>query len=79
MFVNDIDYLSLCQVTFSYSHAEDFSGVSIHWTGLLDWNNGLDHWTGIFLVFTHVVVDSYWQGNWKQWKWKQSKPNANEC
>ena len=22
-------------------------GVSIHWTGLLDWNTGLDYWTGI--------------------------------
>jgi len=32
------------------------SGVSIHWTGLLDWNTGLDYWTAIFLVFTHVVV-----------------------
>ena len=20
-------------------------GVSIHWTGLLDWNTGLDYWT----------------------------------
>ena len=28
-------------------------GVSIHWTGLLDWNTGLDYWTGIFLVFGH--------------------------
>ena len=31
-------------------------GVSIHWTGLLDWNTGLDYWTGIFLVFTHILV-----------------------
>ena len=22
-------------------------GVSIHWTGLLDWTTGLDYWTGI--------------------------------
>ena len=22
-------------------------GVSIHWTGLLDWNTGLDYWTDI--------------------------------
>ena len=21
--------------------------VTIHWTGLLDWNTGLDYWTGI--------------------------------
>ena len=25
-----------------------FPGVSIHWTGLLDWNTGLDYWTGKF-------------------------------
>jgi len=39
-------------------------GVSIHWTGILDW-------TDIFFVFTHVVVgliDSCWlkpSGNMK--------------
>ena len=22
-------------------------GVSIHWTGLLDWTTGLDYWTGL--------------------------------
>ena len=22
--------------------------VTIHWTGLLDWNTGLDYWTDIF-------------------------------
>ena len=22
-------------------------GVSIHWTGLLDWNTGLDYWTDL--------------------------------
>ena len=22
-------------------------GVSIHWTGLLDWTTGLEYWTGI--------------------------------
>ena len=25
-----------------------FRGVSIHWTGLLDWNTGLGYWTEIF-------------------------------
>ena len=25
-------------------------GVTIQWTGLLDWNTGLDYWTDIFLV-----------------------------
>ena len=34
-------------------------GVSIHWTGLLDWTTGLDYWTGIFLVFAHSVVKIY--------------------
>ena len=31
-------------------------GVTNHWTGLLDWNTGLDYWTDIFLVFTHPEV-----------------------
>ena len=30
-------------------------GVSIHWTGLLDWNTGLDYWTEFFL-FRQVCV-----------------------
>ena len=31
--------------------------VYIHWSGLLDWNSGLDYWTDIFLVFTCNTVD----------------------
>ena len=31
-------------------------GVTNHWTGLLDWNTGLDYWTHTFLVFTHSEV-----------------------
>ena len=31
-------------------------GVTIQWTGLLDWTTGLDYWTDIFLVFTHSEV-----------------------
>ena len=30
------------------------SGVTNHWTGLLDWNTGLDYWTDIFLVL-HIL------------------------
>ena len=26
---------------------ERLTGVSIHWTGLLDWNTGLDYWTDL--------------------------------
>ena len=29
-------------------------GVSIHWTGLLDWNTGLDYWTELFSFFGQV-------------------------
>ena len=29
--------------------------VTIHWTGLLDWNTGLDYWTGDFSFFRQVV------------------------
>ena len=31
-------------------------GVSIHWTGLLDWNTGLDYWTELFSFFGQVSV-----------------------
>ena len=29
------------------------TGVSIHWTGLLDWITGLDYWTRKFLDTAH--------------------------
>ena len=25
-----------------------YKAVTIHWTGLLNWNTGLDYWTGVF-------------------------------
>jgi len=40
--------------------------VSNHWTGLLDWNTGMEYWTDIFLVFKHIAVvvvsliESFW-------------------
>jgi len=42
--------------------------VSNHWTGLLDWNTGMDYWTDTFLVFKHIVavvvslIESFWLG-----------------
>ena len=30
--------------------------VTIHWTGLLDWNTGLDYWTELFSFFGQVSV-----------------------
>ena len=36
--------------------AKSLLGVTIQWTGLLDWTTGLDYWTDIFLVFVHSVV-----------------------
>jgi len=32
----------------------------LRWEGT---NTGLDYWTDIFLVFTHVVVIFHWLGN----------------
>ena len=37
------------------------TGVSIHWTGLLDWITGLDYWTGLldsilFFVFLRFIA-----------------------
>ena len=36
-----------------------FMGVSIHWTGLLDWITGLDYWTGLLDWITGL---DYWTG-----------------
>ena len=33
--------------------------VTIHWTGLLNWNTGLDHWTELFSSFGQVSVFIY--------------------
>ena len=30
--------------------------VTIHWTGLLDWNTGLDYWTEVFSFFGQNYV-----------------------
>ena len=30
--------------------------VSIHWTGLLDWNTGLDYWTGLFSPLNSILL-----------------------
>ena len=40
-------------LSFNVVHLE---GVTNHWTGLLDWNTGLDYWTDILLVFTHSEI-----------------------
>jgi len=54
------------QFTKNWKHTQKAKVVvSNHWTGLLDWNNGMDYWTDTFLVFKHVVVvvgliDSFW-------------------
>ena len=34
----------MVQVQYGPGYRE---GVSIHWTGLLDWNTGLDYWTDL--------------------------------
>ena len=57
---------------FGYNTWEDFtpldkikglthikSGVTIHWTGPLDWTTGLDYWTGL--------LDSPWHLD--PWAW----------
>ena len=44
------------QYQFLYPIKYNPSGVTNHWTGLLDWNTGLDYWTDIFLIFTHSEI-----------------------
>ena len=34
-----------------HNNSPSLLGVSIHWTGLLDWNTGLDYWTEVFSFF----------------------------
>ena len=34
-------------------------GVSIHWTGLLDWTTGLDYWTDLFASKNLFFLVSY--------------------
>ena len=29
-------------------HVANLHAVTIHWTGLMDWNTGLDYWTELF-------------------------------
>ena len=41
-----------CGQPYSWPINNGFAwGVSIHWTGLLDWNTGLDYWTEVFSFF----------------------------
>ena len=40
-------------------HVTSCRGVSIHWTGLLDWITGLDYWTGLLDWITGL---DYWTG-----------------
>ena len=43
-------------VTIQWTGLLDWNTGLEHWTGLLDWNTGLDYWTDIFLVFAHSMV-----------------------
>ena len=47
-------YLNLeAYVATSFQNNYGLWVVSNHWTGLLDWNTGLDYWTGLFFHFMH--------------------------
>ena len=39
-----------------YGQPYKFLAVTIHWTGLLDWNTGLDYWTEVFSFFGQEYV-----------------------
>ena len=51
MYIHMLDILE-----FSIRAYKNCTGVSIHWTGLLDWNTGLDYWTGVFYLFRQVSI-----------------------
>ena len=38
------------------THIQFSTAVTIHWTGLLDWNTGLDYWTEVFSFLQNYVV-----------------------
>ena len=40
-------FFILPPMNWIYGSKDSSLGVSIHWTGLLDWNTGLDYWTDI--------------------------------
>ena len=56
-------YLCYYNINCSVPPASNY-GVTIQWTGLLDWNTGLDYWTDIFLVFAHSMVG--FMESWRQ-------------
>ena len=47
----------------SYVHMQ--AGVSVHWTGLLDWITGLDYWTE--LLDSNIFTNSRMQ--YRKWSY----------
>ena len=45
-----------CYYSFYAANCHHYSAVTIHWTGLLDWNTGLDYWTKVFSFFGQNYV-----------------------
>ena len=40
----------------SLANSHVYRAVTIHWTGLLDWNTGLDYWTGVFSFLDKLSI-----------------------
>ena len=51
-----LSYAVIATIDHLFFHYFYCLGVTIQWTGLLDWNTGLDYWTDMFLVFAHSMV-----------------------
>ena len=50
LLIGQLYFMSLIK----YSYA--WTGISIHWTGLLDWTTGLDYWTGLLDWNTGLLI-----------------------
>ena len=48
--------IHLLQAHNTIPQTGSLTAVTIHWTGLLDWNTGLDYWTELFSLFGQVSV-----------------------
>ena len=51
-------------------HIHNSWGVYIRWTGLVEWNSGMDYWNGemlhrTYLIIQHVLYNEQYPHHWK--------------
>ena len=61
------------EVRIELSKTNNYWAVTIQWTGLLDWNTGLDYWTEVISFFGQDSGEcintglDYWNGGIVEW------------